>query len=424
MRENGGMSENAQHGHFAAVTQTEGIALFLDGQRGLRKRVTSDGVRWTEETFAAAEPLRAVCAADGTETGADIFCLDAHGQLVEAAVDGSDVKLGRRFRPVTEAGEWYEQLPNPEEVTILRDERDGVFRAFFCARRATGRDPERRACVGEATSPDLEHWNLEPPTFAPNRHPLMFAPHVISEPGRATLFYAVRPESGDAELRYATARDLTGPFETDDRNLLARDARCAVSSALLGGRRLAFFSRRDAAGVLSVTRPAKVEFDAEERLQLRFFEGLLGLLGKTLFQTEASLTSGEKLVRVLPRYAADFRLETQLRNDNALAAGLLFRSSMTGHDNMTLWLDYDAGAISIRRGVKGRLIARAPFRLLRGETYRVSIWAEGSFADVFIDDNWVLSARTEGRTSGGFGLAVEGGRATFDAVTVQPILAK
>ena len=51
----------------------------------------------------------------------------------------------------------------------------------------------------------------------------------------------------------------------------------------------------------------------------------------------------------------------------------------------------------------------------------MSLWVEGGFADVYLDDEWVLTCATEGRKSGGFGLATLGGEARFDSVTAQAI---
>ena len=53
-------------------------------------------------------------------------------------------------------------------MTILRDDAQSVYRAFFSARRKSGRNPERRGCIGSATSSDLRTWSTEPPIFAPN----------------------------------------------------------------------------------------------------------------------------------------------------------------------------------------------------------------------------------------------------------------
>ncbi len=140
-----------------------------------------------------------------------------------------------------------------------------------------------------------------------------------------------------------------------------------------------------------------------------------------MFQTEASLTSSETLVRVFPRYGANFRLTARIKSLGASAAGVLFRTTMTGHDNLTVWLDYASDAVIARRGVNGRLLGRSRHPLSPGADYLLSVWAEGSFADVYLDDEWILSIETEGRVTGGFGLAVAGGEARFETVCAQAI---
>jgi hypothetical protein len=308
-------------------------------------------------------------------------------------------------------------------MTILRDEAQPVYRAFFSARRTSGRDPERRGCVGSATSADLRSWSVEPPIFAPNLFSDMLAPRIFGDGGRYVLFYATPEQGGLLGLRFAIAPHLEGPYERLEPDLVACDARTAVHAVRLGAKRLVFFGRPEPArpGGTAISRPGLLEFHADGRPYVRFYEGLLGLLGKTLFQTETTLTSGEMLVRVLPRYGTDFRLTLKARSLSAKAMAVLFRTTLTGYDNVALWLDFAAGAVLLRRGVSGRLLARVPRRLTMGEEHRVSLWVEGGFADVYLDDEWVLSCATEGRKSGGFGLATLGGEARFDAMTAQAI---
>ena len=94
------------------------------------------------------------------------------------------LSLNERFRPEFSAEPWYERLSAPGEMTILHDEAQSVYRAFFSARRKIGRDPERRGCIGSAISPDLRTWSTEPPIFAPNLFSDMVAPRIFSDGGR------------------------------------------------------------------------------------------------------------------------------------------------------------------------------------------------------------------------------------------------
>jgi hypothetical protein len=307
-------------------------------------------------------------------------------------------------------------------MALLRDTADGGYRAFFCARRRAGRHPERRGCIGVARSEDLSGWRAEPPALAPNLFPRLFAPHAITEGGRTWLFYATPEEGGLRAIRWVTALSPDGPYETAEPDVLACDARRALHTARVGGRRLAFFSRAgEAEGAEELTRPAALEFRADGRPWFRYYDPLSTLAGRTIFQTEASLASHETLVRVLPRYGANVRLTARVAGRGAKAAGLLLRTSITGHDNVTLWLEFEAGAVALRRGVNGRLLGRTRRAFEPQGEYRVTVWAEGGYADVYIDDEWTLTAQTETRRSGGFGMAVRGGEARISEFAAQTI---
>jgi hypothetical protein len=409
----------------AVAAHEKGVAIFRAASEGLAWETSPDGVRWRTESAAAGEktgPLRPICSAERSGAG-QLLCADPEGRMMGVAAGDRRLSLNERFRPQFSAEPWYERLPEPEEMTVLRDEAQSVYRAFFSARRRSGRDPERRGCVGSATSPDLRRWSTEPPIFAPNLFSDLVAPRVLADAGRYVLFYATPEQGGLRGLRFAIAPRLEGPYERLEPDLVACDARTAMHVVQLGSRRLVFFGRAEPVrpGGAALSRPGLLEFRADGRPFVRFYDALLGLLGRTLFQTDEALDSGEILVRVLPRYGTDFRLTLKARSAGARALAVLFRTTMTGHDNVSLWLDFAAGALLLRRGVRGRLLARAPHPLRAGEEHRVSLWVEGGFADVYLDDEWVLSCLTEGRKSGGFGLATLGGEARFDAVTAQAI---
>ena len=404
----------------------KGVAIFRAAREGIAWETSPDGVRWHAATAEVGDagPLRPICSAEPSGEG-QLLCADPEGRMLGVAAGDRRLSLRERFRPQFSAEPWYESLPAPGDMAILHDEAQSVYRAFFSARRRSGRDPERRGCVGSATSPDLRSWSTEPPIFAPNRFSDLVAPRIFSDGGRHVLFYATPEQGGLLGLRFAIAPHLEGPYERLEPDLVSCDARTAVHAVRLGAKRLVFFGRAGPVhpGGAAISRPGLLEFHADGRPFVRFYDALLGLLGRTLFQTEAALNSGEILVRVLPRYGTDFRMTLKVRSRGARALGVLFRTTMTGHDNVALWLDFAAGAVLLRRGVSGRLLARAPRSLAKGDEHRVSLWVEGGFADVYLDDEWVLSCATEGRKSGGFGLATLGGEARFDAVTAQAIQA-
>ena len=409
---------------FAVTGDAQRISVFRATRRRLRCEVSTDGVTWNTLALRGVKEgeLWPVCGAADARS-ADLFCTDQKGAVIPVMAREGGIRLGASFRPVASAPHWYEAPPEPHDQVIVRDTRSKIYRAFFCARRNAGRHPERRGCVGVATSQDLRDWNPEPPVFAPNRYPRLFSPHVVDEGGHTVLFYATRETGNVRALRFAIAPSLEGPYERPESDLLACDVRPVMQTARLGPRRLVFFGRavpgETPSGPLS--RPGQIEFHPDGRPFVRFCDLLLRLMGRTLFETEAALSSGEILVRMLPYQGADFRLSARVRSLGAGSVALLFRATLAGRDNMTLWLEFGTGAMTLRRGVKGRLLARARRTLLPGTTYRLSLWAEGGFVDVYLDDEWVLTGPTQVRRAGSFGLAVAGGEARFDDVSAQTI---
>ena len=420
--DNEGMKEERESlnsPHFAVAARGKKVALLRAAPDGLRWAESADGLSWEpREPLRAERELRPLCAADAAGDPA-FFCADSTGRLYAVEAEGSALALREGVAPADPVSRWYEAAPGASEMSLLRDRKAGVYRLFFCARRSVGRDPERRGCLGVATSADLRQWDVEPPIYAPNQFADLYAPHVLDEPENAVLFYATREGVGRHALRYALAAGPGGPFQRPEPDLLANDARTSVHAARLGERRLMFFGR--AGDETGVSRPGELAFHGDGRPYARFYDALLNLMGRNIFHTEATLASSEPLVRVLPRHGAAFRLHARLTARGAQGAGLLFRSSVTGHDNLTLWLDFGSNQVAVRRGVVGRVMASARHTLVPGAEHRVTIWAEGAFADIYVDDEWLLTVPTEGRASGGFGLAVRGGEARFEDVAAERI---
>jgi len=392
---------------------------------GVTAERSTDGVRWEPMPLGrAAETLRRMAPlCPSADSSHALFCSDPDKAVRKVPLGPEAAPLGEPFHPTAQSAEWYETGEPLPDMTILRDEAAGDYRAFFTARRRAGRHPERRGCIGVARSPNLADWRADPPIFAPNLFPRLFAPHLLRHGGRVILFYATDEEGGIRALRAASAPAIEGPYEPLEPDILACDARRALHSAPLAGRRLAFFARPtpEHPDCEEFSRPATLEFTADGRPWFRYYNALTALAGRTIFQTEAALASGETLVRVIPRYGADVRLTARIANRNARAAGLLLRTSITGHDNLTVWLDFEAGAVALRRGVNGRLLARFRRAFEPECEHQVTVWAEGGYVDVYVDDAWLLAARTETRRSGGFGVVVRGGEARISDWTAQTL---
>lgn len=409
---------------FAAAEYGHGIAVFRPTAEGLRCDFSRDAMLWRTEIrpWEPDSALWPLCGAELEERG-DLFCVDDSGMVFPVSVAEGSLSLSSSFRPIASAPPWYEALPGPHDVTILRDAGSDLYRAFFGTRRSRGRQRERRGCIGAATSTDLRTWTVEPPIFSPNKYPAMYSPDVFMEGGRAILFYVTSEQGNLRALRFALAPSLDGPYEQVTPDVLACDVRTSMRTVRFRSEGLAFFGRAmpGADAPQTMSRPGRIAFRPNGSPFVRFYDPLARLLGRPILETQASLTSSEILVRVLPTHARDFRMTARLRSLGAKDAGLVFRTTATGHDNITLWLEFERGALTLRRGVRGRHLGRTRRELLEGRDYRITVWAEGDFADVYLDDEWVLTGHTETRRWGGFGLAVAVGEARFEAVSVQAI---
>ena len=413
-----------EENRFALAPSGRGIALFRATGRGLAHELSTDGVTWEYVPAAdGADPLWPLCSGEAMEN-ADVLCMDAAGRVVPVKAREGGILPAEALCPIREIDPWYEAPPRPHDLAIVRDADSGAYRAFFCARRSIGRSPQSRGCIGLATSTDLREWTVEPPIFAPNLYPRMTSLHLFSEPGRIVAFYTTPEEGGIRAVRFALAPALDGPYERLDPDLFSCDVRFLVHTVRLGPRRLVFFGRAlpGELHLASVSRPGQLDFHPDGRPFVRFYDPLLRLLTRTLLQTEATLTSIETLVRVLHVHGRNSRFSARICSATAAAAGLLVRATApTGHDNLTVWMEFDSGAISVRRGAAGRLLARARRPLSKGTEYHLAVWAEGSFIDVYLDDEWVLTSHADTRRAGGFGLAVRGGNAQFRDVTAEAI---
>ncbi len=392
--------------------------------RGLRCRISADGVHWRSQPAESDEvALQPLCASDtGMHGEPELFVIGDEG-LRSARMREGLVRLTAPFTPIAAAEPWYETLPDPDDIAVVWDEDANLYRAFFCSRRRRGRRQERLACIGVATSPDLREWETEPPVFAPNRFAAMWSPHPVMHEGKVILFYRTR-EQGDLQtLRFALAASFEGPYEIPDHDALSTDCRGAVRTADIGATTLVFFDRADPGDprIRSVSRPGRLTLAPSGRPVIQFHSDLLSLADRPIMTTDAALDSAEPLVRVFPRHGADFCLSVNVRSLGASAAGVLCRTNITGSDNLIVWLDFERGGIQLRRGVKGRLLAEASHPLMERSNCRLMLWAEGPFLDVYLNDAWVLSGCTEARISGGFGVAVRGGEAHFEDLRVQSL---
>jgi hypothetical protein len=143
--------------------------------------------------------------------------------------------------------------------------------------------------------------------------------------------------------------------------------------------------------------------------------------GEPLLQAEVCVESRETLVRLLPRRGEDMVLSATLAAAEAQRVGLLFRTSITGRDNNTVWLDLEKREVSLHKGVGGMPLLSASCQGIGEPEVRLTVAAVGRLVVVYVNDVLILSGPVATRHSGGIGLAVDRGRAEFRDVNLRQI---
>jgi beta-fructofuranosidase len=193
-----------------------------------------DGAPWTGSVIRSGG--RWVLAYTGTCTGEgglvqrvglavsdDLARWERNGDLPAISAD-------RRWYERLGDGEWFDEAWR--DPWLMADPISGDTLAFICARTAEGPTDERGA-VGLARSPDLEHWTVEQPVYAPGPFAQVEVPQVVEWSGRWHLLFCTGDTSHSARWRrrrpaatttYAvTGTGPTGPFTTDPTVLAAAD---------------------------------------------------------------------------------------------------------------------------------------------------------------------------------------------------------
>lgn len=420
-------------GDIEHFTSRDGLIFHREGP-ALR---AGEGASWEQQGLGGAQVIagqtyRMIYAGFG-EPDSEVCC-------AIGCAESPDLSSWRRcdgpplLRP---ARQWYEVCPETSKGVrpvwgdpfILYDRKERVYRAYISARRDRGGSDATRACIAGATSNDTVSWEVGPPVYAPGRFDIMGAPLLLQRGSKRHLLFHV-PESPTAvRICRAGSDSPEGPFEPVEpetfycgRNVCVRPAAFADDDMLL----FVHAARRERVGEARDIRPwpALLRFDPNGTPYAAMHPAIRKRQGDPIFQVDAELESKEITVRLLPRRSEDLLLATTVFPEGARRAGVLFRTSLTGRDNTTLWLNLETREVSLHDGVAGEPLITAPCGRIGKEVVRLAVAAVGPLVAVYVDDVMVMSGALATRPSGGVGLAVERGKANFTDVSLRPLLVR
>ncbi|MBO0594907.1 glycosyl hydrolase family 32 [Nesterenkonia sp. E16_7] len=171
-------------------------------------------------------------------------------QRIGSAVSDDLLTWTRSEMPALEADEqWYEKLNEgtwPDEAWrdpfVFFDEATNLWQMLITARGRTG-DPDQRAVVGHAVSPDLTRWETRPPLSAPAGFGEMEVIQSREVHGEAVLLFSCLPEKAPG-IRFDS--NSTGTWIARGESLLGSwDLRSSRSFFVPGVYAAQLFRKRD-----------------------------------------------------------------------------------------------------------------------------------------------------------------------------------
>lgn len=207
--------------------------LTLPNHDAVRHAVTTDGLAWRQLPDALRTSDPGACDDDMIWTmsvtahdGRFYMLYTALGspdggrvQRTGLAVSDDLVRWTKSDRnPVAQADpRWYEtELDGPEgrrTISWRAPKPLKVGDTYYATvdARERGGPTLRRGCAGLMTSTDMQHWEVQPPLFAPRRYWDLECPQPFAVDG---TFYLTAAIMEDRTQRYWAADAITGPYRT------------------------------------------------------------------------------------------------------------------------------------------------------------------------------------------------------------------
>ena len=451
----------------------------VGGCDGIGHAVSDDLVHWEpRETIATLGPAGAWDAAR-THTGMVVEregrcvmfygCTD-HGVQRVGFMVSDDLEHWHKHpaNPVmSPAGPHYQAEVGPLGEADWRDPfvvwapQEQCYETFICARQAEWTAGGVGACVGRARSRDLTHWELLRPVAASDRFYHMEVPEHFEMAGRHYLIFSTTSLSG-ARLNtptrervsgtfYLMADDRLGPYRRPDDDLLLGSGEgwfdCYVGRTIEHeGQRLLY--HHNCGSRPAFAAPKVIRQAPDGTLHLRYWPGMARLETGVMcegFDAAVESASSSQLAEwsvsqgalrgqarcmdepcLLPETVGDCHIKCRVTPEQCSRVTLLFRWDPEAKKGCALTLDYELGRVELgaAHGTAISAVRLQPYDKVRAvlpkaEPVELRVLARSEFVDAYLDDRWLFSAvLSDLPRAGRMGVAIAGGRATFDALRV------
>ena len=342
--------------------------------------------------------------------------------------------------PTLFAGDGYEP-DDWRDPFVVRDPRTGDYLMLIAARRREG-PVNRRGCVALAVSPDLEHWQIREPFWAPDLYITHECPDLFPVGDGWCLLYSTFSERHVTHHRHSGSLDGPWPAPADD----AFDTRAyyAAKTASDGDRRFLFGwlatragDRDDGAwqwgGNLVVHEIAEDDAGFSVRPPSTVVERFAtpvalapeARIGRWVEEEEAWSTDrpdGFSYLHLASMPEACAIEATISIAPGTRSAGVVIRADETLERYYQVRIEPDRRRVVFDRWPRPGdepFVFERPLPDAGAGTYRLRVLVDGSCIVAYVDDRVALSCRAYAGADAAVGLFVSEGAASFRDVAVR-----
>ncbi len=357
-------------------------------------------------------------------------------------------------------------------MIIPAPDRPGWYGYF--ATRQPGIDQGDTTVIGLAWSPDLIHWEQQPPVFASPRHACVEVPDVFELDGRwyliclTGMFYGSLNDFSEPEWNfgtiYAVADSPRGPFvELADNSLIGTyrmGGPLALRHLEFEGELYCMYTDRENIGRVdhaaphfgTLTTPKLLRTDGE-RLVLAYSSRVEQLVKREIptdmeqlrkmsgddysqiwpmqplpveFREDGTIVLERRNnFRILPLGVTGVRsyiLEVGVTLQDAASGGIVIRMAEGPYADCDLIrLDRERGKLQFLGFRKADYSEKCTFPFETGREYRLRVVARHEHIELYIDDRLCLCVIRYREPDGGLGLFTERGRTLFRNLRIREL---